>query len=158
MHAWCVIVALLLAAISPAKGDDGADLFEKQIRPVLVERCYECHSGQPGAKIKGGLRLDTAAGLRAGGENGPVVTPGDPEKSRLIAAIRWTNDDLQMPPKRRLSEPEVANFALWVKQGAHDPRTDAAGSIAQDIAAARQRWPFAKPQAAVVPQVKDLPG
>ncbi len=149
------MLALLLVPASQAFADERGDFFEKHIRPVIVERCYECHSGQPGAKIKGGLRLDTAAGLRAGGENGPIVTAGDPGKSRLITAIRWTNDDLQMPPKKRLTDQAVASFELWVKQGAVDPRIDAAGTIAQDIAAARGRWPFAKPQAAVVPDVKD---
>ena len=80
------------------------DFFEKRIRPVLVEHCYKCHSAAA-EKVKGDLLLDTKEGMAKGGESGkPVVVPGDPDRSRLIEAIRYLNDDLQMPPKRRAAD------------------------------------------------------
>src|SRR5712692_4105555 len=81
---------------TPHATPEGIEFFEKHIRPVLVERCYSCHS--PKAKIPmGKLRLDSRAGMLAGGQNGLVLVPGEPEKSRLIRAIRYTDKDLQMP-------------------------------------------------------------
>src|ERR1044072_898481 len=90
-----------------------AEFFEKRVRPVLAGRCYGCHSLQA-EKLKGGLRLDSYAALMKGGESGPVLVPGEPDKSRLIEAIRYTNPDLQMPPKARLSDEQIADLAAWV--------------------------------------------
>jgi len=95
------------------------DWFENKIRPVLVERCYKCHSSQSD-KLKGGLRLDSPAGMLKGGESGqPAIVPGDAERSRLIEAIRYKNEDLQMPPPKqgKLSEEQIAHFVAWVKHG-----------------------------------------
>ena len=84
-----------------AKAPDraGIEFFEKHVRPVLVDHCYNCHS--PGAEkgVKGGLLLDTRDGLLKGGDNGPGIVAGDPEKSLLIKAIRYHDENLQMPPK-----------------------------------------------------------
>ena len=100
---------------------------------MLVDECYKCHSVASG-KSKGGLLLDTKEGLLKGGENGPAIVPGEPEKSRLIEAVRYTNPDLQMPPKgHRLSEPQVADLVAWVKMGARRsasrPRCRRAGRV-----------------------------
>ncbi|HXT41581.1 MAG TPA: c-type cytochrome domain-containing protein, partial [Candidatus Angelobacter sp.] len=88
------------------------EFFEQKIRPVLVERCYKCHSTSS-EKIKGDLLLDTRAGMLKGGESGkPAILAGDPERSRLIEAIRYTNDDLQMPPKKaggKLGDEQIAD-------------------------------------------------
>ncbi len=100
------------------------EFFEKQIRPILVERCYECHSAEK--KTKGGLALDTRAATLKGGDTGPAIVAGDPAKSLLIEAVRYHNRDLQMPPKNRLSESEIKFLEEWVKMGAPDPRTAAA--------------------------------
>ena len=101
------------------------EFFEKRIRPVLVERCYECHSAAA-RKSKGGLTLDTRDGLLKGGDAGPALVPGDPEKSKLIEAVRYKNRDLQMPPKSALSLEQVRDLEQWVKLGAPDPRTEVA--------------------------------
>src|SRR5262245_33114194 len=77
---------------------EGIEFFESKIRPVLVNKCYECHSTKA-AKVKGGLYVDTRAGLLQGGDNGPALVPGDPGKSLLIKALRHLDDDLKMPPK-----------------------------------------------------------
>src|SRR5262245_12830137 len=81
------------ASVTP----EGVEVFEKHIRPVLVERCYACHSDRT-KKPMSDLRLDSRAGMLAGGQNGIVLVPGDPEKSRLLRAIRYKDKDLQMPP------------------------------------------------------------
>src|SRR4051794_36539832 len=77
------------AAASPAVpiSTEGAELFEKHIRPVLAQYCYECHSTQS-KKIKGKLLLDSRQGITKGGENGRILVPGDPDASRLITAMR----------------------------------------------------------------------
>src|SRR5262245_41696722 len=97
-------VVILLLALSPsapvAASDPGVAFFEQKIRPVLVEHCYECHSAQA-KKLKGGLLLDTQAGLRKGGDTGPAVVPGKADDSLLIQALRQ-GDELKMPPKGKL--------------------------------------------------------
>jgi len=82
-------------AASPA----GMEYFERQVRPVLVEQCYSCHSAEAKKGVKGGLRLDSREGLLKGGDTGPAIVPGHPEQSLLIRAVRYESDDLQMPPK-----------------------------------------------------------
>jgi hypothetical protein len=77
--------------------DEGIAYFEKHIRPLLIEHCYECHSESE--KIKGGLRLDIRQGWKLGGDSGKAIEPGAPEKSLLLEAIAYTNPDLEMPPK-----------------------------------------------------------
>ena len=88
--------------------------FEKKIRPVLVENCYKCHSAKS-EKVKGELLLDTKAGARRGGESGPAVVPRDLKKSLLIEAVRWTDEDLQMPPKKKLSVAQITALERWVR-------------------------------------------
>src|SRR5258708_7161428 len=92
-----VAVPLFSAALVSAAEfkPEGYDFFEKKIRPVLVERCYKCHSASA-EKVKGGLLLDSREGMLKGGESGkPAIVTGDAERSRLIEAIRYANDDLQ---------------------------------------------------------------
>src|SRR5881628_1971161 len=97
--------------------------FENKIRPLLTKNCYKCHSSES-LKLKGELRLDTREGLLKGGSSGPAIVPGDPEKSLLIKAVRYTDPDLQMPPKGdKLSDEQIKDLVTWVKMGAPDPRT-----------------------------------
>ncbi len=94
-------VAALRASVAPAAPQaSAADLqfFETRIRPVLVDRCYTCHS-HDADKIKGGLMLDTREGMLHGGDTGPAVSPGKPEDSLILDAIGYKDPDLQMPPK-----------------------------------------------------------
>src|SRR4051812_2470357 len=69
-----------------------SDFFENNVRPVLAANCYRCHSAAEG-KAKGKLTLDTREGLLTGGENGPALVPGNPEKSKLIVAIGYKDND-----------------------------------------------------------------
>src|SRR5688500_7825512 len=127
--------AVFLAAFPAAAADAGADaarveFFETRIRPVLAEQCYSCHSASA-KKLKANLLLDSPAGLLKGGELGPAVVPGDPDKSRLIDAIRYQNPDLQMPPKRKLTDQQVADLMARVKDGAHWPGGGTSEATAQ---------------------------
>src|SRR5437762_6416502 len=108
----------VIAAAAAESDSDGVRFFETRIRPVLAENCFKCHSAES-EKIKGGLRLDSSEGLLNGGDSGPVVVPGDPEKSLLIKAVRYTDKDLQMPPKdKKLADRQIADLTAWVKMGA----------------------------------------
>lgn len=132
--------------------------FEKHIRPILVQNCYECHSA--GAKkLKGGLRLDFKGGWKKGGESGPAIVPGKPDESLLIQAIRYKNPDLEMPPKTGLSADVVAKFEEWIKRGAPDPRDDGGPGVAQkriiDLEEGRKFWSFRPRLKPVPPEVHD---
>ncbi|HEY1171763.1 MAG TPA: DUF1549 domain-containing protein [Verrucomicrobiae bacterium] len=132
--------------------------FENKIRPVLVGKCYECHSAEA-EKVKGGLALDTREGLRNGGDTGHGVIPGDIEGSLLIKALRYTDSDLQMPPKKQGSKlaPEIiADFEKWVKMGAPDPR-DGKAKLAKgiDLEKGKEHWAFQLPKKIAAPAVKD---
>ncbi|HVR36004.1 MAG TPA: PSD1 and planctomycete cytochrome C domain-containing protein [Methylomirabilota bacterium] len=123
---WLVLAAML-PAIGPrvtASTDAGdIEFFEARIRPLLATHCYECHSARENTS-KGGLTLDTREGVLKGGHSGPVLVPGDPDRSRLVQAVRHLNEDLKMPPESdKLTEPEIADLAAWVRLGAPDPRT-----------------------------------
>lgn len=147
-----IVSALLKLAVArvfsatPAPTPTDADLafFESKVRPLLIERCYECHGDK---KQKGGLRLDSQPGWQAGGETGAVIVPGDPARSLLIEAIRYTNEDLQMPPKERLNAAGVAILTEWVQRGAPDSRASAPAlsapkPVAMTLAQARAHWAF----------------
>ena len=130
--------------------------FEKKIRPVLAQKCYSCHSAEAAKsrKLKGGLQLDTRKGTLAGGENGPVVVPGAPGKSPLLAALR--REGLEMPPKERLPDAVIADFEKWIADGAPDPREgEPAHPTAIDYQAARKHWAYQPLRRNPPPQVKD---
>src|SRR5438067_162314 len=120
LSALLAIIALA-APRSSAVDTGGMEFFETKIRPVLVERCYTCHSAKA-EKLKSGLRLDTRQGIFAGGESGaPAVVPGKLEDSLLISAIRYEEGGLQMPPKAKLAPQQIADIEAWVKMGAPYP-------------------------------------
>jgi hypothetical protein len=141
----------------------GVEFFEKNVRPLLVERCYECHSAQS-KKLKGKLLVDTREGLLKGGETGPAVVPGDVEKSLLIQAVRYSHEDLQMPPKEPLTKAQIAAFEQWVKMGAPDPRVGGAATAtvaatqsapSYDFAKAKEFWSFKPVKMPTIPAVRN---
>src|SRR5688500_10015932 len=153
------LISLLAAALvlpARASADEGHAFFEKKVRPLLAERCVECHGG--GKKMKGGLRLDTRDGWVSGGDSGPAIVPGKPDQSLLITAVRYTDPDLQMPEKRKLPDAEIAILEQWVAMGAPDPRTGGESGKPQSglsIEAGRKFWCFAPLQKIAAPSVKD---
>src|SRR6185436_4153457 len=141
---------------APQLTPEQVEFFEKKIRPIFVERCYKCHSAQA-EKVKGGLLLDSREGLLKGGDSGPAIVPGEPEKSILIRAIRQI-DELRMPVKEKLPDEQIADFVAWVKMGAPDPRVaptaPAASRPAPSLAEARRFWAFQPPRETLPPIVR----
>ena len=151
-----LLIAAALALHAPAFAEEGHDFFEKKVRPLLAERCLDCHSAEK--KIKGGLRLDIRDGWVTGGDSGPAIVRGEPDKSLLISAIRYTDRDLQMPEKRKLPDAEIATLEQWVKMGAPDPRTGrelVKKQTGLSIEAGKKFWSYAPVQKTAVPGVKD---
>ena len=154
-----VLAAILFAVASPATADTpaGVEFFEKRIRPVLVKHCYRCHSAAA-KRAKGGLRLDTREEVRRGGDSGPAVVPGKPDRSLLIKAVR--NESLEMPPGKPLPASVVADLVEWVRLGAPDPRERpteaAAGREWAALYAQRRTWWSLQPVVLpLVPKVAD---
>ena len=123
LRVW-LLLALVLTANSLAVASDsaGIEFFESRIRPIFSEHCYSCHSAQA-KRIEGGLRLDSPAALLKGGDSGPIVTPGKPETSSLIAAVTYSPDGVNMPPQGKLGERVIADLRKWVALGAPLPAT-----------------------------------
>jgi hypothetical protein len=132
------------------------DFFEKRIRPLLVERCYQCHSARA-KKVKGELLLDTRAAILKGGESGPALVPGQVDRSLLIMAVRYRDETLQMPPSGKLPPGEIALLEEWVRRGA--PMPEKTGVVATkpsiDVAAGRSFWSFRPLRRAPLPPVRD---
>ncbi|MCE9603280.1 MAG: PSD1 and planctomycete cytochrome C domain-containing protein [Planctomycetia bacterium] len=141
----------------------GIEFFERKIRPIFVERCYGCHSTES-KKAEGGLLLDSREAILKGGDSGPALVAGDPEKSLLIIAVRQTDKDLKMPPEDKLPAVQLADLGAWVKMGAPDPRlaSTAKGSaiasrpkFGMSLEEGRQFWSFRPVQDSKPPQVKN---
>lgn len=127
-----------------------AKFFEAAVRPILANRCYECHGDK---KQKGGLRMDGLVYLKTGGDTGPALVPGNPDKSPMIEAVRYKNDEFQMPPKEKLPAAEIAVLEKWIQMGAPWPETgDKATVVVEGGFSEEQRkyWCF-QPLAKVTP-------
>jgi hypothetical protein len=151
-------------SVSTVRGEDHRDrdlaFFEKEVRPVLIQYCYGCHSAE--AKIKGGLRLDTREGLIRGGDSGSAIIAGDSEASLLIEAVNYKNRDLQMPPKNPLPPAAVAALKQWIESGAADPRGETVDDVSSEVQAkgmsvddGRKFWSFRPVIDPPVPDVRD---
>ena len=132
---------------------DQLAFFEKKIRPVLIAHCYQCHS-QDSKALKGGLALDTLEGIRAGGDSGHAVVPGDVEGSVLMEAIRY--ESMEMPPKQKLSQAVIGDFQKWIEMGAPDPRKGASLIKREiDFHDAKNHWSFQPIQRTTPPTVEN---
>jgi cytochrome c553 len=129
-------------ASKPVAGDTAAaELFETRVRPMLFSRCVQCHGPQ---RQSGGLRLDTRAGLFAGGGRGPALVPGKPEESRVVRAVSHRDPALRMPPSMPIPAAEAEALQRWVRLGA--PWPEYAPSAAGDRAPLWSLQPLSKPQ------------
>ena len=154
-----ILFALTVAGRVPAaRADNAIEFFEKKIRPVLVARCYKCHSAEA-EKVGGQLLLDSREAWRQGGESGAAILPGDAGKSLLMEALRY--ESLEMPPDGKLSDQQIADFDKWIQDGAVDPR-NSGGPDHQvldddeiDFAAGRQFWSFRVPVEAALPEISN---
>jgi hypothetical protein len=152
--------ASLLAADPLPLTAEQTEFFEKKVRPVLADHCYKCHSA--GAeRIKGGLLLDSREGWVKGGDSGTALIPGKAEESLLIKAVRYTDPDLQMPPKEKLSEQQIKDLEAWVNLGAPDPRRETTAALAVtkpgglSVEEGRKFWAFVSPKKIAPPKVKN---
>jgi hypothetical protein len=133
--------------------------FETKVRPVLVENCYKCHADK---KHKGNLRVDSRAGLLAGGDLGPAIVPGDPAKSVFVRAINHAGDELKMPPAKQLPKEQIADLTRWIQMGAPWPGAEDAKVPVRgpkEISAQdRAFWAFQPIKRSPVPAVKNARG
>jgi hypothetical protein len=154
-----MIRALLLLTASTAFAAPTAEslkFFEKEVRPLLVEACYECHSVQ---KHKGGLRLDNLPYILQGGESGPAIVPHKPEASLLIKLVNYEDPDMEMPPDGKLSAEKIEVLKRWIAMGAPWPEAEVAaakparkpGQITDED---KKWWSFQPVKAPPVPQSK----
>ena len=152
-------IAWLLISIVVAYGQspDQLAFFEKNVRPLLAEKCYACHSAKTMAM--GELRLDSKAAVLRGGSRGAAIVPSDPDASLLVKAIRYRTIDLRMPPTGKLADNEIADIETWIEMGAPDPRGDEpAPQVTEkkiDLEGGRQFWSFQPVRDPALPEVRD---
>jgi len=149
MRTWPLLLSTLafcttVFAETPKPTAEQIDFFEKKIRPIFSAHCTKCHGEK---KAQAGLRLDTAAGLKKGTDEGPVVKPGDPAKSTLIQAVQRSGD-YPMPPDGALSESQVLDLEAWVKAGAAYPEATAASTPTNP----KTHWAFQPMREPAVPK------
>lgn len=136
---------------------EGIRFFETRIRPLLVNRCCECHGED---LQESGLRLDTWSAIQAGGGSGRAIVPGQPDRSLLMAAVRYQDPSLQMPPDDKLSDQEIADLARWIAAGAPHPERDPNQPVPGEGGAGYERvtedyWSFQPLAAVELPRVND---
>jgi cytochrome c553 len=154
----CVCSLGLLSPREPVRADQppsqvDLEFFEKKIRPLFAENCYACHGDK---KQRAGLRLDTLAGLKKGGDRGPAIVPGEPDKSLLLHAVGYTDMELRMPPKGKLKPEQLADLARWIKLGAPAPTEQArAAAVTFDFAERLKHWAYQPVKRHTPPNVKD---
>ncbi len=138
----------------PSADRQALDFFERNVRPILIERCFACHSAQAD-KVKGGLRLDSREAILKGGKSGPAVDSTDARRSRLLQAIRRDDEETAMPPKEkdRLSPKQIADFESWIRSGVPYPEGRAGPS--PNVATARAFWSFRPVAKPALPAVAD---
>jgi cytochrome c553 len=154
-----LVLAGVVSASLYAQGvtPSSSEFFETKVRPVLAASCFGCHTDS----AMGGLRLDTAEALAKGGKRGPVLTPGAPEKSLLISAIKHADPALKMPMGNKLKDSQIADIEAWVKAGAVWPKTAAATNTKDATGKfvirpeSRNFWSFAPIKEPAPPVVKD---
>ncbi|MFM8217725.1 MAG: DUF1549 domain-containing protein, partial [Planctomycetaceae bacterium] len=152
VFALCIglVVSISARAAEPSPAD--LEFFEKQVRPLLVEHCQKCHG--PG-KQESGLRLDRRDGLERGGDGGAIIDRQAPASSRLLEVVGYEGD-IQMPPKGRLADDQIATLAEWVKRGAPWPAEKADSKTGEfDLAARKaQQWALQPVQPQTPPEVR----
>jgi len=146
---------LWLTLLTPSRflsAQDGVLFFEREVRPVLVEHCYDCHSSQ--SKQKAGLVLDDRQGWIQGGESGPALVPGDPAHSLVMQAIKHVGD-VQMPPDGQLSPTEIQAIEKWISLGAPFPtNAPTSSAMSRRMALGQTHWAFQPLSAVQPPEVR----
>ncbi len=127
----------------PPTHSAGVEFFEKRVRPLLAANCYQCHASD---KKRSGLALDSVAAMLAGGERGPALVPGQPEKSLLMRAINHGGEP-KMPPKGKLTDQQIADLTARVQHGSAGFPKDNPWSVASpkndfDLGERRKHWAY----------------
>jgi mono/diheme cytochrome c family protein len=146
----CAAIALFLGGSLSA--DDNADrdhFFETTIRPLLIENCQGCHNDR---KQNGGLRLDSRDFALKGGDTSPAISLDRPSESLLLKAVRH-EDGLEMPPKKQLTDEQIASLSRWIETGAHWPRSSPTAQVST-ADRARNHWAFQPIQNPAPPVVR----
>ena len=134
----CSILILLLV-VCRLWADAKTDFFESKIRPVLATHCFECH----GHKDKGGLKLDSREAILQGGDSGPAIVLGKPQKSLLMTAVQHADSELEMPPKKKLPPEAIADLSQWIRAGAVWPEGKGLGFATGEITdEQRKHWAY----------------
>src|SRR5690242_6788245 len=152
-HAYAAALLLSCTLARPVRAQDDQN-FEMHVRPLLVEKCYACHTEER----MGGLQLDTREHAMKGGKDGAVIVPGDPEKSLLVQALRYTDPKLKMPPGGHLKDEQIAAVESWIKGGAVWPDGPKASqpAVAYKITPEQRAfWSFQPIRKPAVPSVRD---
>lgn len=156
----CGLLLALFVAIDPTFAQGGPqaidEVFEKQVRPLLISKCYECHSQS--TEQNGGLSMDSLEGMLKGGDSGPAMSVESPENSLILRAIRYRDPKLLMPPENRMSASEVRILEDWIALGAKvsldfqkkpegTPQDGEPGTLAKQHSAlgveqAREHWAY----------------
>jgi len=147
----------VVAAESSPNESAALEFFEKKVRPLLVNNCYNCHSADN--KAAGGLRVDDHRGILQGGGRGKSIVPGQPDDSLLIRAVKQTDSKLKMPPDYRLADEEIAVLEQWIRDGAVWPAIEVPGDLTVEDASyehlRQTHWAWQPVQHSVVPTVKN---
>ncbi|MEZ6058635.1 MAG: PSD1 and planctomycete cytochrome C domain-containing protein [Planctomycetaceae bacterium] len=133
------------ASVDPVVTAEQREFFEKQVRPLLVEHCHQCHSAK---QQKGELRLDSRAAMLRGGDTGPAIIPGKPDASELYLAVSYDPNGYQMPPKGKLPDAAIEVFKRWVEMGAPWPQTAGDGQGAEGHGVVETNWPSVRDERA----------
>lgn len=143
----------VVGAEEPKPDAESIEFFERRVRPVLAEHCYSCHGPE---KQKAGLRLDSRAAVLVGTDDGPVVVPGKPETSALIAVIRHEGE-YPMPSKEpKLADDDIAALAEWVQRGLPWPEDAAPIPVKPSPeTVAENHWSLQPLASPAIPAVRD---
>ena len=145
-----------LSFVSSARAQSGADaveFFETRVRPVLAENCFACHTS---TKL-GGLEMVSRSALIKGGNSGPAIQPGHPERSLLLKAVKHTHERLKMPPQGKLTDEQIGHITAWIRDGAvwPDAPETQAGDDFRITDEQRTFWSFRPVSEPEPPKVRD---
>ena len=147
-----ILLLTALGVSSPAAADD-VEFFEARVRPLLAERCHDCHGPD---RQRSALRLDSVAHMLAGGSRGPAVVPGDPDASLIVRAVRGEEPEYEMPPRDKLSAEEIDVLVTWIENGAKGPQESVEVAESFDLwKRVEEHWGFRPIEKPTPPRVED---
>ncbi|MBA4189023.1 MAG: hypothetical protein C0467_13580 [Planctomycetaceae bacterium] len=155
-HAHRIFLAVftLVITFSATQAADPPEVlahFEKEVRPLLIEKCQKCHGVK---KEEAGLRVDSRAALLKGGDGGPAIVPGKADKGTFLAAVKHVGD-VKMPPSGKLTDSQIASLTRWVAEGAAWPEEKATGRTGGITETDRKHWAFQPVTNPTPPTVRD---